>query len=512
MNLTERFKKVDNCTIWNLLDKLSEEPDVFSSHSVQLTPFIDEAYVYIHEMDMVIVYIDRHIAGQSVLADEEIIDGRSPMYFTENSHWTSPVYLLQLASHGIREVLRKLDMREPTIHGVCLTNTDIMNKETMLVLWDWLDITVIDNVDINVDIKVSEKMGTSGDILLMNYMTHKYMADWKLDSKYDRIAEDCPVVFMHESDTVEEDEINIVPDVTSLKGVQVINPIRNPRKMLDQLIGLDDVKQRIFELTMFTMYNNRLRASGGKIHQISLHGIFYGNPGTGKTTVGRLYASLLLEAGALSKGHVVLVNGRQAFIGRLFGDEETAVENIVKLAEGGLLFIDEAYTLMGNHSEDPGKQVLPMLMQTLADEKHRDIAIIVAGYQRPLEELLALNCGLDSRFPQSNRFYFPDYSPRELFQIAIRRIYEYGYSITNDAKERLMAIISDDYAIRDTNAFGNGRYVMNRVEEIFIQHGIRCIKDDIMDINELHCIVKDDIISIQKKSLGKRNKKIGFAI
>ncbi len=522
MNIIERFKNASNRTIWQLLDELATEEDVFSAHPHQLTPLLeDDTYIYIQSTNMVIVYIDRHVQSQSVLADEEMFNDESPLYFTEREHWISPVFLLQLASHGIRQVLRKLGMKEPAVQCVCLTNTHIINKEDMLEVWNWLGVTMIDLVNVKRDIKVSDNMNT-GRNLYMTYMMHKWMAKWELDSEYDHVVENFPVALESvASEKCDEegmgeldDEIEFeVPDIGNLHGVQIIRPICSPERMLDQLIGLEEVKRRISDFALFSQYNNRLRAIGGKAHHISLHSVFYGNPGTGKTTVGRIFASLLLKAGVLSKGHVVLVNGRQAFVGRHFGDEESAVEKLINLAKGGLLFIDEAYTLQGNHHEDPGQLILPLLMQMMADETYRDIGVVIAGYQKPLEELLSLNSGLDSRFPHANRFFFPDYTPSELFKMALNRMDEFDYVCTEVFKEKLKEIIEDDYAHRNPSTFGNGRYISGIIEEIYIRHGIRCVIEDIKDATKLHNITLDDILPLQKKKSGfviKENRKIGF--
>jgi len=518
MNIIEHFKEASNHTIWQLLDKLATEPEVFSTHPQQLTPHLEgDTYVYVHNTDMVIVYLDKHIDGQSVLADEEKFDDESPLYFSESSHWVSPVYLLQLASHGIRQVLRSHGMKEPIIQCVCLTNTYIINKEDMLAKWDWLNVTMIDMVNVKREAKVTENMDTAGSLLFMNYMMYKRTADWNLDPRYDHVIENNPVSLSKKCDEDgmceldEEIEID-VPGTGSLHGVQIIKPIRHPDRKLEKLIGLEEVKRRISDITLFSQYNNRLRSIGGKTHQISLHSVFFGNPGTGKTTVGRIFASLLLKAGVLSKGHVVLVNGRQAFVGRYFGDEEHAVEKLIDLAKGGLLFIDEAYTLNGNHHEDPGQLILPLLMQTMADESFRDIGVVIAGYQKPLEELLALNYGLDSRFPHANRILFPDYSPKDLFDIALKQMEEYEYTGTEEFLNKLKETIAEDYAHRNPSTFGNGRYVSSIMEEIFIRHGIRCIKENINDIDEIHDLTLDDILSLDKKNRFeiKSCRKIGF--
>ena len=152
-------------------------------------------------------------------------------------------------------------------------------------------------------------------------------------------------------------------------------------------------------------------------------------------------------------------------------------------------------------------------MQVMADERRRDLAIIIAGYEKPLQNLLALNPGLDSRFAQTNRYHFPDYIPQELFQIAMERINEYGYTITEEAKEKLMTMITDDYKHRDPDTFGNGRYVMNCMEDIFFHHGNRCMKENIDNLEGLHNIELSDILPVQQKKeslMIKTKREIGF--
>ncbi len=525
-NLIERFKEASNTTIWSLLEQLSTESDVFSMHPAQLTPQLEgPCYVYGQDMDLVIVYLDKHADGQSVLADEERFADEDPLYFTESSHWTSPVYLLQLASHAIRQVLRRLKMRQPTIHCVCVTNTYIINKEDMTEVWEWLNVTMIDMATVRREAKVANNMQSMGGLMLSSYLEHKEMARWELDPDYDHVVENNPVAPKSDGRAVPCDadlddeelpeEIPVdLPSADNLRGVQIINPVRHPERLLSRLTGLTEVRHRISDIALFSQYNNQIRALGGKAHPISLHSVFYGNPGTGKTTVGRIFASMLLKAGVLSKGHLVLVNGRQAFVGRFFGDEEAVVEKLIRLSKGGILFIDEAYTLMGNHHEDPGRLILPMLMQLMADETNRDVAVVLAGYQQPLEELLALNDGLASRFARANRICFPDYPPEDLFQIALMKMEEYGYAATEAAKGELMAIIAHDYAHRNPRSFGNGRYVVNRMDEVFLHHGIRCISENLTTPEQgLYRIELADVapLRMKKDAFEVRTKnRIGF--
>lgn len=171
--------------------------------------------------------------------------------------------------------------------------------------------------------------------------------------------------------------------------LRILHPEPHPRRALERLEGCADIKARIDELVALTAFNRKLMRlmPGAKPHAVSLHSVFLGNPGTGKTTVCKIFGALLREAGALSLGHVVVCD-RGSFIGTLWGDTERAVEGIVEQARGGVLMIDEAYLLHGTDDRDPARSVLPQLMTLLADESRRDIAVVLCGYREPMLKLL----------------------------------------------------------------------------------------------------------------------------
>lgn len=552
MSLINTFKEQNRDTIWEQMSKLTSESDVFSTWRMDIIPHFtwNLVYVFGRENEMVIVLIDSHDKGDDVLADEEKFTTEMvPQYFSQSDHWMSPAYYVQLVSHAIREVCRNQGTKEPLIHGVVITNTNIINLSDMQERWDWLGITMIDNADVDQTVATRNNYDTPMGEVFSHFVKNRDSVTWELDSAHEHVLDEKTISLFEENQANEEsadskgsakdgkeeectnnkesngteEKKNVIicdddytievplPSYDSLRGVEVIMPLLCPQRALKRLIGLDSVKKKLQELAMFTQYNCMLKSHGAKTHNINLHSIFYGNPGTGKTTVGRIYASLLREAGLLQKGHVVHVNGRQAFVGRMFGDEESAVEKLIELAEGGILFIDEAYTLNGNHNEDPGKMVLPLLMKMMADEKHRDIAVVLAGYQKPLEELLALNAGLDSRFPKSNRFCFPDFSPEELLQIAKNRLNYLGYKPTSTAWKRLKTIIDEGYHQRNPENFGNGRYVANLLEDIFLRHAIRCVEKNIEDLEKLHHITVADVAKQKENAFNtKATRHIGF--
>ena len=295
-------------------------------------------------------------------------------------------------------------------------------------------------------------------------------------------------------------------DTHSVK-VQILHPIKNARKELDRLVGCRDIKRRMDELLSLTRYNNMKQemCPDSKQHEVSLHSVFFGRPGTGKTTVCKIFGSLLHDVGALSKGHVVVCD-RSTFIGTLWGDEERAMRQVVDLARGGVLMLDEAYLLNGQNTNDPGKMVIQLLMNLLADEKQRDLAVVICGYKEPMMKLLEMNPGLHSRFP--NRFEFADFSFEELLDITQQRIREYDYHFTRSAWEKYKLMLQEAYAQRDPMTWGNARFIANQLDRIYLQHARRCVSHSKkMDRQHLQTLTPADILPMEVQ---KRRPHVGF--
>ena len=288
--------------------------------------------------------------------------------------------------------------------------------------------------------------------------------------------------------------------------VDILRPIPNPREELDKLVGCDDIKQRMDELLALTSYNKILHEQfpNARQHEVSLHSVFLGRPGTGKTTVCKIFGSLLRQAGVLSRGHVVVCD-RGTFIGTLWGDEERSLRQVIGMAQGGVLMIDEAYLLNGNNNQDPGKVVIQLLMNILADESQRDIAVVLCGYKEPMMKLLDCNPGLFSRFP--NRFEFVDFTVDELLEITRRRIKDYDYKFTVQAWEKYSDMLAQAHRMRDPETWGNARFVANLLEHIYIKHATRCVRQHPDDKHELLTLTPEDILPIE---VPRKRTKIGF--
>lgn len=288
------------------------------------------------------------------------------------------------------------------------------------------------------------------------------------------------------------------PSVTDQFGekhelrVEMLPLLENPEAELDKMLGCEEIRKQIERLTALTRYNAQLKEVAPDIppHKVSLHAVFQGAPGTGKTTLCKIYAALLHQAGALSRGHVVVAN-RSSFIGTRWGDEEVAVAEILKAAKGGVLMIDEAYQLVTRHPNDPGRLILQLMMPMLADEQNRDIAVVLCGYKGLMQELLDQNEGLRSRFV--NVFNFPEFSVQQLLEISRRRYSQYQYHFTRQAWMRYRAIIRKGYDQRDKKTWGNARFVANLLDEVYIHHAQRITGNNITDRRQFLTITAADI-------------------
>lgn len=235
----------------------------------------------------------------------------------------------------------------------------------------------------------------------------------------------------------------------------------NSLERLEKMAGLKGIKEKVHSLMNFHNLQKRREEAGLPVRRPALHARFLGNPGTGKTTVARLLGQIYKEMGLLSSGHVVLEE-RKNLIGRYYDSEGQAVDNALNRAKGGILLIDEAYNLyVENDDKDPGRRILEYLLTALADENNRDWMLILAGYPKEMKTMLESNPGIESRV--SEIFEFEDLNVDELLQVAELYCDDNKYELSEDARERLKAVITRDVAAKDKN-FGNGRYVNKLME------------------------------------------------
>jgi SpoVK/Ycf46/Vps4 family AAA+-type ATPase len=243
---------------------------------------------------------------------------------------------------------------------------------------------------------------------------------------------------------------------------------------LQDMIGLKDIKSKINDYTSYLKFL-QLRQKQGfeENNKISLHTVFTGNPGTGKTTVAQLLGKIYHKMGLLSKGTVMEV-GRVELIGKYIGQTAPKVKEIIEKARGGILFIDEAYSLMRseNDEQDFGREAIEVILKEMSDGPG-DLAIIVAGYPKQMQVFLDSNPGLRSRFNLS--YHFSDYLPQELMEIALMKATVKNIEFSDTARAYLYEKIIDAYRNRN-HAFGNARLVNAWVEEAKMNMGLRVIR------------------------------------
>ncbi|WP_188306830.1 AAA family ATPase, partial [Streptomyces sp. CBMA123] len=265
---------------------------------------------------------------------------------------------------------------------------------------------------------------------------------------------------------------------------------------LRQMVGLSAAKEQVENLVNLITQARRREEAGLPAARISHHLVFAGPPGTGKTTVARLYGALLAELGVLPTGQLV-ETARADLVGRYIGHTAQLTKEAFERARGGVLFVDEAYTLTprgGAASGDFGQEAVDTLMKLMED--HRDeVVVIVAGYHEEMQGFLASNPGLASRFPQ--QIAFDHYSADELVTIVSRQAEEAGYLCAPETLTTLTALCAA--VPRDRN-FGNGRFARQTLEAMVTRQAGRLARLEVGDVSELSLLLPQDVPALLQGS------------
>ena len=264
---------------------------------------------------------------------------------------------------------------------------------------------------------------------------------------------------------------------------------------LNELVGLEEVKRDIKNLVNLMKVRKLREQNDLPVPPMSLHMVFLGNPGTGKTTVARIVSGLYAAIGVLEKGQLVEVD-RSGLVAGYVGQTALKTQEVIKKAIGGVLFIDEAYSLASGGENDFGREAIETILKAMED--HRDeLIVIVAGYTGPMEKFINSNPGLESRF--NKYIFFPDYNGEQLMEMFRIRCKKNGYTLTEEADKAATEAFTDLYENRGDN-FGNGRDVRNCFEDMVVRQSNRVAAMEAPSKDDLMAVLPEDLEDKEEES------------
>lgn len=351
-------------------------------------------------------------------------------------------------------------------------NISVLERGGRIGIIDLIELDRIKEIDLTTDSMIYDKIASS----LYRFASYIIKADGEIVDKEIKTLKELWLKLYKITDKdrdIKQSVSNslIMKTLTELSSIGSNNLEKNLEE-LNKLVGLQNVKKELISLINYlkikkTREENKLSASN-----ISLHSVFTGNPGTGKTMVARILGSIYKDLGLLAKGHLV-ESDRSKFVADFIGQTSSKTDKLIDSALDGVLFIDEAYSLISPATEnDFGHEAISILLKRMEDNRDR-LIVICAGYPEEMKKFLELNPGLKSRF---NRYFqFPDYDPNELVDIFEFFCYSMEYTLTKEAREKVLKFMNEKYEKKD-KYFGNGRLARNLFENTIKNHSNRIVE------------------------------------
>jgi len=322
--------------------------------------------------------------------------------------------------------------------------------------------------NLNIDASIKQKIKNSIETLIIDYFTLIVNLDNQISDFEKEKYEELKRLLQLDYSAVKEDSSNTFSSDDSLEVTL---------KELEELVGLSDIKNEVKSLINFAKVNEIRKEKGLPTVSLSLHSVFFGPPGTGKTTIARLISKSFKSLGILKKGHLVETDRSQLVAGYV-GQTAIKTKQVLDKALDGVLFIDEAYSL--SNDDEFGKEAIDTILKYMEDNRDR-LIVIVAGYENEMGNFINSNPGLKSRF--NKYFSFPNYSGSELLDILLRITTKNKFNMSEDATSKLTYIINDAI-FAEGKQFGNARYVRNLYEKIVQNQFMRV--SQIENIEEEH--------------------------
>ncbi|GAA5030313.1 hypothetical protein GCM10011506_19390 [Marivirga lumbricoides] len=286
---------------------------------------------------------------------------------------------------------------------------------------------------------------------------------------------------------------NIIEGSSELQGIPENDTLELALDELNSLIGMEEIKKSVLDLTNFLKVQRIREEKGLKASKNALHSVFMGPPGTGKTTIARLLGRIYKHLGYLEKGHVIETD-RAGLVAGYVGQTAIKTKEIIEKAHGGVLFIDEAYSLSTGGFNDYGQEAVEILLKRMED-KRGDLVVVAAGYPDEMEDFIQSNPGLQSRF---NRYFkFDHFSPEALLNIFKMYVSKADFKLTEDAEEKVTEIIDRVYEKRH-KSFGNARTMRNLFENIIEKQANRIVEITPVTNELLMTITEEDVPEVLK--------------